>query len=432
MVIIKNLKTTFLILTYLLGCFPILTFGMRSVITIAWSVLGVFLFLKKQGGHKLQKDIWIFVLPFLIMLLSLSYSSNIDYGLATLVKMITLIIFPIILYLNRDFFSKKQISKLFYFFSFSLLILVIYQALLVLLNYNFIYGNITIQEIKSNGFKNLSEISLDKINQIKIRRFRNFIIKISNTHTTYQGLWICFGVFFLSLELKKNKSKLFLFLNVLSIMILSIWFYMVSARITFLALSVSVVSFVFVFLEFSKRIKILISLLLSSFFIAFLFLSNPISTRVKEYYKTGFSLLDKKTKSTKFNSSNVRNGIYYCDFKLIQNSPILGIGIGDIQDSLNSCFKKDLSSDIYKWHTYNSHNQYIYFWISTGILGLISIVFLILRTFTFSLKEKNKLLFLITCLIAITFFTENLLERSDGLMFYSFFTGILFFNKLKK
>lgn len=432
MVIIKNLKTTFLILTYLLGCFPILTFGMRSVITIAWSVLGVFLFLKKQGGHKLQKDIWTFVLPFLIMLLSLSYSSNIDYGLATLVKMITLIIFPIILYLNRDFFSKKQISKLFYFFSFSLLILVIYQALLVLLNSNFIYGNITIQEIKSNGFKNLSEISLDKINQIKIRRFRNFIIKISNTHTTYQGLWICFGIFFLSLELKKNKSKLFLFLNVLSIMILSIWFYMVSARITFLALSVSVVSFVFVFLEFSKRIKILISLLLSSFFIAFLFLSNPISTRVKEYYKTGFSLLDKKTKSTKFNSSNVRNGIYYCDFKLIQNSPILGIGIGDIQDSLNSCFKKDLSSDIYKWHTYNSHNQYIYFWISTGILGLISIVFLILRTFTFSLKEKNKLLFLITCLIAITFFTENLLERSDGLMFYSFFTGILFFNKLKK
>ena len=432
MVIIKNLKTTFLILTYLLGCFPILTFGMRSVITIAWSVLGVFLFLKKQGGHKLQKDIWMFVLPFLIMLLSLSYSSNIDYGLATLVKMITLIIFPIILYLNRDFFSKKQISKLFYFFSFSLLILVIYQALLVLLNSNFIYGNITIQEIKSNGFKNLSEISLDKINQIKIRRFRNFIIKISNTHTTYQGLWICFGVFFLSLELKKNKSKLFLFLNVLSIMILSIWFYMVSARITFLALSVSVVSFVFVFLEFSKRIKILISLLLSSFFIAFLFLSNPISTRVKEYYKTGFSLLDKKTKSTKFNSSNVRNGIYYCDFKLIQNSPILGIGIGDIQDSLNSCFKKDLSSDIYKWHTYNSHNQYIYFWISTGILGLISIVFLILKTFAFSLKEKNKLLFLITCLIAITFFTENLLERSDGLMFYSFFTGILFFNKLKK
>jgi O-antigen ligase len=432
MVITKNFKKAFLLLTYLLGCFPILTFGMRSVITIIWSVLGVFIFLKKQGEYKLQKDIWMFVLPFLIMLLSLSYSSNIDYGLATLVKMISLIIFPIILYLNRDFFSKKQISKVFYFFSFSLLILIIYQATVILLNYNFITGNITIQEIKSNGFKYLSEISSDKVDQIKIRRFRNFIIKISNTHTTYQGLWICFGVFFLSLELKKDKRKLFLFLNVLTISILSIWFYMVAARITFLAFSVSVVSFIFVFSEFSKRIKILISLLLSSFFIAFLFLSNPISTRVKEYYKTGFSLLDKKTKSTKFNSSNVRNGIYYCDFKLIQNSPILGIGIGDIQDSLNSCFKKDLSSDIYKWHTYNSHNQYIYFWISTGILGLISIVFLILKTFAFSLKEKNKLLFLITCLIAITFFTENLLERSDGLMFYSFFTGILFFNNLKK
>jgi len=432
MVITKNFKKAFLLLTYLLGCFPILTFGMRSVITIIWSVLGVFIFLKKQGEYKLQKDIWMFVLPFLIMLLSLSYSSNIDYGLATLVKMISLIIFPIILYLNRDFFSKKQISKVFYFFSFSLLTLIIYQATVILLNYNFVTGNITIQEIKSNGFKYLSEISSDKVDQIKIRRFRNFIIEISNTHTTYQGLWICFGVFFLSLELKKEKRKLFLFLNVLLITILSIWFYMVSARITFLAFSVSVVSFVFVFSEFSKRKKILISLLFSSFFIAFLFFNNPISTRVKEYYKTGFSLLDKKTKPTKFNSSNVRNGIFYCDFKLIQNSPIVGIGIGDIQDSLTSCYREDLRSEIYKWHTYNSHNQYFYFWISTGILGLISIVFLILKTFAFSLKEKNKLLFLITCLIAITFFTENLLERSDGLIFYSFFTGLLFFNKLKE
>jgi O-antigen ligase len=223
-----------------------------------------------------------------------------------------------------------------------------------------------------------------------------------------------------------------LFLNVLSISILLIWFYMVSARITFLAFGVSIVSFVFVFSGFSTTVKILISLLFSSFFITFLFFNNPVSIRVKEYYKTGFSLLDKKTKTTKFNSSNVRNGIFYCDFKLIQSSPLLGIGIGDIQDSLNSCYKEDLSSEIYKWHTYNSHNQYIYFWISTGILGLMSIVFLILKTFAFSLKEKNKLLFLITCLIAITFFTENLLERSDGLIFYSFFTGLLFFNKLKE
>jgi O-antigen ligase len=432
MVITKNFKKAFLILTYLLGCFPILTFGMRSVITIVWSVLGVFLFLKVKGEYKLKKDIWIFVLPFLIMLLSLSYSSNIEYGLSTLVKMISFIIYPIILYLNRDFFPKKQILKIFYFFSFSLLILIIYQATVILLNYNFITGNITIQEIKSNGFKYLSEITLDKVDQIKTRRFRNFIIKISNTHTTYQGLWICFGVFFLSLELKKHKRKLFLFLNALSISILLIWFYMVSARITFLAFGVSIVSFVFVFSGFSTTVKILISLLFSSFFITFLFFNNPVSIRVKEYYKTGFSLLDKKTKTTKFNSSNVRNGIFYCDFKLIQSSPLLGIGIGDIQDSLNSCYKEDLSSEIYKWHTYNSHNQYIYFWISTGILGLMSIVFLILKTFAFSLKEKNKLLFLITCLIAITFFTENLLERSDGLIFYSFFTGLLFFNKLKE
>lgn len=432
MILTKNLNKAFLLLTYLIGCFPILTFGMRSVTTIVWSILGVFIFFRKQEDYKLTKDIWIFVLPFLILAFSLTYSANLQFGIAILIKMISVIIFPFIFYLNSDFFTKKQISKIIYFFVFSVFIIIIYQFIQVGLNYTFITDNITLQEIKSNGFFALNEISEEKISQIKLRRFRNFIIKISNTHTTYQGLWISFSVFFLASKLKKAKRKLFLLGIVLLIALLSIWFYMISVRIAFLAFIVSIVVYIFIFSEFSKRKKILISVLFSGIFLTLLMFENPFSIRVKEYYKTGFSLLEKKSKATEFNSSNVRNGIYYCDFKLIQESPLFGVGVGDVQDKLNGCFRDNLGSKIYNWHTFNSHNQYMFFWISSGVLGLMSFMFLIFKVFMFSLKEKNKFLFFITLLIAIFFLTENLLERSDGLIFYSFFTGVLYFNSLKE
>ena len=38
----------FLFFSILLGCFPILTFGMRSVLTIIWSVFGVYIFFKQK------------------------------------------------------------------------------------------------------------------------------------------------------------------------------------------------------------------------------------------------------------------------------------------------------------------------------------------------------------------------------------------------
>ena len=124
--------------------------------------------------------------------------------------MLSFIIFPLIFYLNRDFFSKKHVYQILDFFLISVLILVFYQIIIIFFNFDFVTSTLSLSEIKANGFNSLNEISNEKLEQIKLRRFRNFIKKISNTHSTYQGLWVGFSIFYLGLKSFDSKYKIYL------------------------------------------------------------------------------------------------------------------------------------------------------------------------------------------------------------------------------
>ena len=427
-----KLNKIFLFFSILIGCFPILTFGMRSVITMVWSILGFIIFFREQKEYKFKKDIWLFIIPFLLLVFSLTYSSNLNQGISSLIKMLSFLIFPLIFYLNRDFFTTKEISKIIYFFSISVFCMILFQIIHVFLNYNIITDSVTLEEIKSNGFRAISEISKEKISQIKLRRFRSFIIAVSNTHTTYQGLWISFTVFFLGIQFKKTIKKSVKILNVLLIIILTSWLYLISARMPLLALIISSLLTIIFLSNFSNIKLIKFGLVFTIVLIVSVLFKNPFSTRVKEYYSTGLTLLEKSSKTTEFNSSNVRNGIYYCDLELISRSLVFGVGVGDVQDKLNECYGKNISSKIYTWRDYNSHNQYLFFWLSSGIFGFILFSVFLFYCFKKSLKYSVVIYFYFLVLVSLVFFTENLLSRSDGVIFFSFFNSLLFFNAYKK
>tara|TARA_B110001450_G_scaffold253742_1_gene277771 strand:- start:1855 stop:3039 length:1185 start_codon:yes stop_codon:yes gene_type:complete len=394
--------------------------------------LGFYIFFSQKKKLNISLDILIFILPYVLIALSLFYSINKEYGLELLIKMLSFLIFPIIFYINIDFFSQKNIYKVLDFFSFSVLILIIFQAIQVLVNFDFISSTITLQEIKSNGYFSTNEITEDKIDQIKLRRFRNFIIKISNTHTTYQGLWISLATFYLGLKSFASEKKIIKIISLIVISIFTLWLYLISARMPFLALVFSSILIILIFSKFSLKKKALVLLIPFFVLVALMSFKNPFSIRVKEYYNTGFSVLGGNSRVSEFNSSNVRNGVYYCDIKLIKEAPFFGFGIGSVQDKLNECYQDYINSKVYKWNIYNTHNQYAFFWIASGVLGLISFLSLIFISFFNSFKKKNILLFYLTSITAMVFFTENLLQRSDGVIFYSFFVCLFFFNKLKK
>jgi O-antigen ligase len=74
----------------------------------------------------------------------------------------------------------------------------------------------------------------------------------------------------------------------------------------------------------------------------------------------------------------------------------------------------------------NSHNNYLYFLISVGIVGLSAFLLSLFALFRIGLKNKNSLQWSFCVIIALNFLTENILSRQSGLMFVSILVIILF------
>lgn len=74
----------------------------------------------------------------------------------------------------------------------------------------------------------------------------------------------------------------------------------------------------------------------------------------------------------------------------------------------------------------NTHNNYLYFILATGFVGLLSFLIFILYLFKISLKPINALKLSFCIIIALNCLTENILSRHWGLMFFTFMLILLF------
>jgi len=128
----------------------------------------------------------------------------------------------------------------------------------------------------------------------------------------------------------------------------------------------------------------------------------------------------------------IRVAIWTCSFDMIKEHWITGVGTGDVQDSLQKTYENRKFYFASMYNRYNAHNQYLQILLATGIPGLAILIACILyplwnyrRYFTGNIY----LLFLL--LFAIIGFTETILEVNKGIMWYSFFNSIFAFGYLK-
>ena len=109
--------------------------------------------------------------------------------------------------------------------------------------------------------------------------------------------------------------------------------------------------------------------------------------------------------------------------EIIENSPIFGFGSGSEEMLLqDKYFEKQLyNSYLFRL---NTHNQYLEFLITAGIIGLS--VFLIVLFFGFKVayKEKDIAFMVFLFLISIVSFSDNILSVNKGIFFYAFFFSL--------
>ncbi len=116
---------------------------------------------------------------------------------------------------------------------------------------------------------------------------------------------------------------------------------------------------------------------------------------------------------------------------IITKNPILGVGVGDVQDVFNLEYDK-MNSTLIKENRLHTHQQYMTFWIAGGVLLFLIFVLHIVTIFYLSLQSRSFLLFIFAFICAFSYFFEDTLETQVGATMVAFFTSILLKNEINR
>jgi O-antigen ligase len=136
-----------------------------------------------------------------------------------------------------------------------------------------------------------------------------------------------------------------------------------------------------------------------------------------------------KIKKENWNGLNTRIALWTCAVDEIKKRPIVGSGIGDVQDDL---IKNYTSKNFYFAinSNYNCHNQYLDVLLSNGIVGFGVFLFFLSYLLIKSIKDKNGILFGIVFVFSLACLTENVLGRNQGVVLMSLLISMLTLSKV--
>jgi putative inorganic carbon (HCO3(-)) transporter len=92
-------------------------------------------------------------------------------------------------------------------------------------------------------------------------------------------------------------------------------------------------------------------------------------------------------------SSSVRLEVYDISTELVKQNPFLGIGLGQFEVQYQVNAPIILGHAPYEWVMLHPHNLALAFWLNTGLLGLISIIWLVLLVIWKGLHSEKESLF---------------------------------------
>jgi len=400
------LNKAFHISTISLGLFPVLKLSHFSLLMMIWFCLAIVLSFRNKTYKINQSQIRVFViLSFcsLMYFFSFPFASDFNELAKQFVKSLPFLIFPIGFLLNKNVISNSIVN----------LILKIFVIVTVLLN---AYGWL---KVLNYGF-----IKAWDENNFYQPVYRTIFSEATNLHLPYLGIFSAFaGIILIYNQLKTKRIQIFL-LVVLLFLVISMYFY--SARMGLLCL---IIGGAFLVIKQIKTVvlKIVSVVLLPCFFLLVLWIS-PLKERYVSALKTEMILPHKGQMP---HEVNYRYGIWYCTMENIKEHLLFGVNPDQAQNELNSCYSQfDYQSyEDFTKVNYNTHNQYLDQFLKFGIVGLI----LFIVCFGYFLPKAEVLYQTFGVIVAVSFLTENYLDRQMGVVFIALFnTLFVIYNNNKR
>lgn len=352
--------------------------------------------------------LWILPLMFLTLVIGLIYTENMDYGKSIIERNLGFLVFPFIT-LPITKISATHQRLLFNIFLLSSAALSIYCL------------GIAIQFFLETGSAYLNDSTHFVYNVF----MHQLLTEPAGMHAIYFSLYLAFGgsviVYLLANQKVENRSTKTLYIGYL----LFSTFLLFLLKSSNFALVYPLTLFGILGLRYrtqllKKASHIIAAIVLLISVITFSF--NIISTKLESLeIETDYS-------STDMRPLSLRMAIWSNSIDVIKKDWIKGSGTGDSEDELTKAYQES-NFTIGLESNFNSHNMFLQYWMSNGVVMVLLYILILALSFWYSLKYKQYLLTIFLILFTSFSLTESTLQTQRGIIFFLFLMCAFYWEK---
>ena len=345
-----------------------------------------------------------FFLLFLLSAFSYFYSANKEDALSALSVRLPFLLFPLV------FSSYKLTDNHFHFLLklFVYLCAAVSLACLLYRGYTYLYIN---QD--ANYFYNEGLISITKKRVVFFGSYVSF------------SIFVC-GYFILKGAVKRTEKLL---LGGVAVFLFLILFLLAVRMVLLITLAVGMAT-LFIKLMQQRRYALAgagVGLILLGF-VALLQLFPQTKSRFQsignlEYSFTNQNKLDHfnaANQAQNWNGLTLRLAKWRCAVDVIEQNPLLGVGVGDVKDEIVQAYQA--RGFIYAvQNRFDPHNQFLEITMALGLVGLLLFFWLLAKSLKLFMKTRNWMALVFMVLLFFSSITESLLRTQEGVAFYIFF-----------
>ena len=394
-------KLFFFLLLFVLATLPFGIADLTNLSLISLALLGVLGIKKSEWRSSLKDPISLsFTAFFIVYLLSLSYTCNVEGGLGQLETKMSFLIAAPILRIYQARFNEVQIIRLLKTYIFGVLAVILF--LLIYASY---------RSYSAGSFSYLSEGGTYYLYYFLYESFAEPIM-----HPGYLSLYV--GIAFLGSIYLSRISHWTIKQIIPTIFTFCLGLLLLQGRMTIIALFLSLGLWLVTYVLQRKNWKPLlissISLLVLAL-LAFKLAPQSLSDRYLAFPDFSYDI-----SGSDFNSATYRLAEWKCAWDGVKDSPLLGYGLGCGQEELFNRYEKFKFWEGLE-RKYNAHNQYFETMLSTGVLGLIALVAIFISILSTAVKNNNYFAIYALIFFALCLVTESMLERAWAVILFNIF-----------
>lgn len=385
------------------------------VLVLNWLVEGNFK--TKYKRLMSNKGILLFMGFYLLHIIGLLYTENFQEGMFDLEKKLSILVLPLVIGTSGRL-DTSRIEKLLKSF-----VSAVTVAMFICLSYAF-YQYFTNHTTDYFYYHNLGSII--------------------DFHAVYFSFYLGFSLFIMTFFLFKEWRALkhtHKILYCILMLFTLIFIFLLSSKTIIVSICLIINLFLIIWIARKKNIitAILYALVVNVFAFLVLFNLSFSRSRFDEIIKSKLDFINQKeyAPETVFNGASIRFAIWKFSIEILNDNRawVFGLGTGDAQDNLTRIYvKNNLYSGNEKlgfvgFTDYNAHNQYLQFLLSLGLVGLVYFFICLWHPLSLAYSKSDYLFIALMVLFIIFCFTESVLCRHKGVVFFSLFTSLLVFNR---